>query len=242
MIDFKSDKLSAELQGIKEKEEERLLEFLSQRYGIPTLSNFASSVSLSALQLITKEQAQKASFVIYKRERKKLFVAIRDIKNQDAIKLEQNLISRGFSIGKHFASNKTIGKIIQYYDDIKTTTVVSAGLIDLSKQKEFDAASESTTTIDEIEEKLKDTEKESHTYRTTKQISTILVSAISLGASDIHFESIENGLLLRFRVYGVLSNIYEFNKDAGKKIETRIKLICNMKISKNEEYKNSPRW
>ena len=231
MIDFKSDKLSAELQGIKEKEEERLLEFLSQRYGIPTLSNFASSVSLSALQLITKEQAQKASFVIYKRERKKLFVAIRDIKNQDAIKLEQNLISRGFSIGKHFASNKTIGKIIQYYDDIKTTTVVSAGLIDLSKQKEFDAASESTTTIDEIEEKLKDTEKESHTYRTTKQISTILVSAISLGASDIHFESIENGLLLRFRVYGVLSNIYEFNKDAGKKIETRIKLICNMKIS-----------
>ena len=29
----------------------------------------------------------------------------------------------------------------------------------------------------------------------------------------------------------MLSNIYEFNKDAGKKIETRIKLICNMKIS-----------
>ena len=231
MIDFKSDKLSTELREIKEKEEERLLEFLSQRYGIPTLSNFASSVSLSALQLITKEQAEKASFVIYKRERKKLFAAIRDIKNQDAIKLEQSLISRGFSIEKHFASTKTIKKIIQYYDDIKTSTVVSAGLIDLSKQKEFDVASQTTTTVDEIQKKLKETEKENHAYRTTKQISTVLVSSIALSASDIHLESIENGLLLRFRVYGVLSDIYKFDKNTGKKIETRIKLICNMKIS-----------
>ena len=62
MVDFKSKNLSAELKKIKEAEEERLLEFLSERYGIPTLSGFSSSVSLKALQLITKEQSQKASF------------------------------------------------------------------------------------------------------------------------------------------------------------------------------------
>ena len=123
---------------MKEDEEERLLQFLSERYGVPTLSTLTPSVSLTALQLITKDQAQKASFVVYNRIRNKLYVALRDIKSQDAIKIEHDLISRGFSIEKYLASTKTLKKIISYYDDIKTSTVVSAGLIDLSKEKNFD--------------------------------------------------------------------------------------------------------
>ncbi len=229
MVDFKSKNLSIELKRMKEDEEERLLQFLSERYGVPTLSTLTPSVSLTALQLITKDQAQKASFVVYNRIRNKLYVALRDIKSQDAIKIEHDLISRGFSIEKYLASTKTLKKIISYYDDIKTSTVVSAGLIDLSKEKNFDIFGDKKT-IEEIKELLNSVKNTDFTHQITKYIAVVLSSAITSGASDIHLEETEKNLLLRFRIYGVLADIYEFDKQTGKKISTRIKLICNMKI------------
>ena len=85
--------------------------------------------------------------------------------------------------------------------------------------------------IKEITESLDSVKNTDHTHQITKYISVILSSAITSGASDIHLESTEENLLLRFRIYGVLVDVYKFEQQTGKKIETRIKLICNMKIS-----------
>ncbi len=66
---------------------------------------------------------------------------------------------------------------------------------------------------------------------TTEALTVILSSAISLGASDIHFEAGEKSSDLRFRLDGLLHNVSKTPTDAYRDLLNRIKLISDLKIN-----------
>lgn len=63
-------------------------------------------------------------------------------------------------------------------------------------------------------------------------VDKIIMNAINLGASDIHIESLEDGLKIRYRIDGVLllQEIIK-DKDLAKAINIRIKIMANMDIT-----------
>ncbi|MGC8776269.1 MAG: GspE/PulE family protein, partial [Minisyncoccia bacterium] len=70
----------------------------------------------------------------------------------------------------------------------------------------------------------------------TDLLQLILAGAISNKSSDIHFEAKENGARLRFRIDGVLNDVYDQiplkNYNA---LVSRIKLLSGLKINVHEE-------
>lgn len=66
-----------------------------------------------------------------------------------------------------------------------------------------------------------------------KILDSIMEYAQALGASDIHFESLENKLLVRFRIDGILKDILEAPKNIHPAIVARIKILSQLKIDEH---------
>jgi len=60
----------------------------------------------------------------------------------------------------------------------------------------------------------------------------LLEKALSRRASDLHFESLENSMIVRFRIDGELSSFYIFNKQFFKSISSYIKMLSKLDVTK----------
>lgn len=70
---------------------------------------------------------------------------------------------------------------------------------------------------------------------TVKLVDTIIKTAMSRRASDIHFEPMEGKLRVRFRIDGELYTITEIEQDKQQQIIGRLKAISNMYQEKQED-------
>ena len=61
-------------------------------------------------------------------------------------------------------------------------------------------------------------------------VDTLLKHAIIQGASDIHIESLETEVLVRYRIDGLLRDAMVLPKNAGSSITARIKVLANLKL------------
>ena len=72
----------------------------------------------------------------------------------------------------------------------------------------------------------------------------IITTGIKDGASDIHFESIENGMLIRYRLDGILQTVNMGADDAlisanARQIVSKIKVLCDMDIAERRRPQDS---
>lgn len=66
---------------------------------------------------------------------------------------------------------------------------------------------------------------------TDEALNAITIGALVLGSSDIHFEVFENDVHLRFRIDGILVDIFVLNIKDYNKILERIKYSSNLKLN-----------
>ena len=62
-------------------------------------------------------------------------------------------------------------------------------------------------------------------------VNVVLVGAIHLGASDIHFEPREEDVRLRIRIDGMLQDVLNLPKEIYRFILSRIKLLAGLKLN-----------
>ena len=67
----------------------------------------------------------------------------------------------------------------------------------------------------------------------SKALTTILSYAAKTKASDIHIEPLENSLIIRCRIDGVLRRIMELPKTVAPALVSRIKILSNLKIDEH---------
>lgn len=66
-----------------------------------------------------------------------------------------------------------------------------------------------------------------------KLLNLILTEAIQQGASDIHFEPLESGLRVRYRIDGVLQNRHSPAQEFQAQLLTRVKVIAKLDIAEH---------
>lgn len=81
--------------------------------------------------------------------------------------------------------------------------------------------------IPDLSERLKRAED----IQVSEVLSLLLASALSLGASDIHLESLEQGVKTRFRIDGILQDVGTISSKLYESLLSRIKLISSIKLN-----------
>lgn len=67
----------------------------------------------------------------------------------------------------------------------------------------------------------------------SKALTTILSYAAKTKSSDVHIEPLENSLIIRCRIDGVLRKIMELPKSVAPALVSRVKILANLKIDEH---------
>lgn len=70
-------------------------------------------------------------------------------------------------------------------------------------------------------------------------VNNIINDAIKLRATDIHFDTKEDGLLIKFRVNGDLNLYSKIDEENKKNIVTRVKILAGLNITEANKFQNS---
>ena len=71
-----------------------------------------------------------------------------------------------------------------------------------------------------------------------RDLHRLIQRAVSLDASDIHFEPVDSQLRVRFRVHGMLRNIYTFEAAQRDQVVARIKLMSKLDVTERRHAQN----
>ena len=144
-----------------------------------------------------------------------LNVAMVDVTNVQATDYLSNLISQPIRVW--MSSERGIREMLeQYHGDF-------SGVKEAVKETDEEAADREQRDVKTI---VQDSP-------ISKALTTILSYAAKTKASDIHIEPLENSLIIRCRIDGVLRKIMELPKTVAPALVSRIKILSNLKIDEH---------
>jgi type IV pilus assembly protein PilB len=184
--------------------------------GIPFVSLSGTKIDFAVLSLIPEPIARTHNVVAYKKNSDSLEVAMLDTNDLSAI---------------DFIKKKVGLKILPRLTD--SASLKSALLIyQKSLKDEFgDIIKHASLTMNEsanLDER--GLQKLAEDVPVIKIVDTLLRHAVIQGASDIHIEPLEDLLLIRYRIDGILHDAMELPKNTASGITARIKVLSRLKL------------
>ncbi len=198
-----------------------LAQMLSQAFGDPLFDLDALSLDVIPKDLVDEKIVRKFNALPLFKRGQRLFVALSDPTRIDAI--DAIAFNSRLSIETVVVEEDKLKKRIEavYADSMQSFDSFSDSDLNVGFEDGDDAA-------DEGETKLSDSVDEAPVV---KFVNKMLVDAIRMGASDLHFEPYEKIYRVRFRVDGVMQKMASPPVQLAGKIAARLKVMSQMDIS-----------
>ena len=220
----KQEALESKIKEMEIKRRENKTKGAATNKGLSYINLRGLPIVPEALRMISEEEAREKKLICFmNRQRQDIRIAVLDYNEEteeiiERIKKENEkalvgvyLTSRA-SLDEALKTYAALPKIIKETDEIKVL------------EADIDSASEELGHLKDIQTKLKN-------VSTTGVFSLILAAAVKIEASDIHIESGEKRVEVRFRIDGVLHEVAELNKEQWSKLLSRVKLSAKLKIN-----------
>ncbi|MFH0932187.1 MAG: ATPase, T2SS/T4P/T4SS family, partial [bacterium] len=191
--------------------------------GIPFVNLEKDKVSPDILKIIPEPIARTHNIVAFRKQGKNLEVAMLDpddLKTIEFIRKKADL-----RIMPRLTTPQSIKNVLSQYQES-----LQAEFGDIIKQETGEIKNIQDT---EGEEAENDLEKKAQEIPTIKIVETLLKHAILQGASDIHIEPMENEVLVRYRIDGILRDAMTLPVLAKSGIVARIKVLSNLKLDEH---------
>jgi len=203
-------------------EETEVTKMLARQYRMPAVDLSRFEVDPKILKLLPPDIAMKYTVLPLKREGRTLTIAIADPNNVTAIE-DIKFITR-CDVFPVIAGEYTLRNAIdRYYQQS------DAQLQQLLKGVE--AAGEDLEVVeDQADEEVK-AQDLADDAPVVKLINGLLTDAVKRGASDIHIESFEHELRVRYRVDGVLHEVMKPPVKMKAALISRIKIMAQLNIA-----------
>lgn len=232
-IQFDEDKEKRNLEDIKKVEEEELVEMLAQsKYNMPSINLASMTIENDALRTMDEKEAKAEGIAPFKLLGKNIHIAIRSPQPENIERMRTFFEGHGYIPHFYMASLASLEKAWERYSEISHAESAHAGSIDIEGSV-IAKIGEKIKNLDDIKKEIAETEKEK-VHTTSHVLEIILAGAISINASDIHFEPEENTVRLRFRLDGILQEVIDIPPEMHRFLNSRIKLLSGLKITAHE--------
>ncbi len=213
-----------------EREAEDLAKILSNKYGLPYLDASRITIDLDALKTVPEEEARKAGLAVFQASGKKLQVAILSPNKEETKNLLKKLEQNGYRLSVYMVSETSLKRILKRYSEVPEFNEVKKGIVDVSPEKLSEFLKQAKK-IEQLKEIFLGAISSQKSKRISEFLEIILAGAIGLGASDIHLEPEEDVIRLRFRLDGVLHEVFSFEEKVYRLLLSRVKLVSGLKLN-----------
>ncbi len=190
-------------------------------------------VSIEAIELVPEAQARAAKAAAIEIKVRDVALAAADPTSPAVQSIIQELQSRGFKIKLFRASESGLEQAWSFYKYVAQKGKEITGKVEIEKQHFEDLLGRLTTfqAVQSEVGKVKTGE-----LNTTLLLEALLAGALNNRASDIHLEAGEEGARIRYRVDGILHDVYnDFPLHNYQSLINRIKLLSGLKINVRSE-------
>ncbi len=189
--------------------------------GIPFVDLKNRKIPFETLSMIPEPVARNHNIVAFKKDEGMLEVAMLDVEDLSAIDFVKKKVN--LKILPRLTDSESIKNvIIQYQKSLK------AEFGDII-QKESETLKTITEEAGESFSEA-DLKKIAEDLPVVRIVDTLLKHAILQNASDIHIEPMDDQLLVRYRIDGMLHDAMVLPKNAEPSITARIKVLSNLKL------------
>ncbi len=189
--------------------------------GIPFVDLKGRKLDFETLSLIPEPIARTHNIVSFKKNDDSLEVAMLDTDDLPAIDFIKKKVQ--LKILPRFTDRESIkSALLQYQKSLK------AEFGDII-EKEASSIKNITSDIKSSDDP-KDLKKMAEDLPVVRIVDTLLKHAILQNASDIHIEQMENQVIVRYRIDGILHDTMTLPKSAGDGITARLKVLSNLKL------------
>jgi type IV pilus assembly protein PilB len=192
----------------------------AREFGLPLIDVAALDLSALPDDIVADKLVEKHHVMPLHKRGNRLYIAVSDPTNFTA--LEDIKFQTGLNIESILVEEDKLAKAITAYIDKKQQTL---GDLDDEGLDDLD--------IESGEPEAKDDDDDSGTDDApiVRFINKILLDAIKIGASDLHFEPYEKSYRIRFRVDGILQEVARPPVNLTNKMAARLKVMSKMDIS-----------
>ncbi|MGP1717676.1 MAG: type IV-A pilus assembly ATPase PilB [Methylophilus sp.] len=192
----------------------------SDAFGFPFFDLDALEQESLPAKTIDIKLMQSQRVLLLQQKSNVAYIAISDPTNLQALDTIQ--FQMGATLSPLVVEDDKLGKWIDRIVESKDTSMASLN----AGSDDFDLGLEETNQEQEAE-----VTQEVDDAPVVKFLQKILMDAINMGASDLHFEPYEKYYRIRFRIDGVLRDMAQPPLAIKDKLASRIKVISNLDIS-----------
>ena len=207
-------------QGYMTEDDMRRVE--SYVLGIPFVSLKNLKIDFEILTLIPEPVARNHNIIAFKKTDDELEIAMLDTADLPAIDFVKKKV--GLKILPRLTDSESMRIALRQYQ--KTLKDEFGDII----MKDASALQVIAEVEDGGEMSEKDLKKIAEDLPVVRIVDTLLRHAIIQGASDIHVEPMEEEVVVRYRIDGILSDAMKLPKHASGTIVARIKVLSNLKL------------
>ncbi len=205
--------------------ERELVDFLSDRYGVPPVDLKTIEVDESLLTLISADVARKYTILPVAKAGARLTVAMADPTNVFA--LDDIKFMTGYNVDPVVTTDSGLKAAIDRYYGSTHAIELKKVMEHIAEADEADLELlEEDTDID-----LAEITEQSEEAPVVRLVNIILSDAIKRGASDIHVEPYERNYRVRYRIDGVLYEMMRPPQKLREAITSRLKIMAKLDIA-----------
>jgi type IV pilus assembly protein PilB len=196
---------------------EGVARMLAARHRLPLVDLKLTGVSAEASVLVPLHVLRRAVALPYRLNGETLHVALADPQNVHAID-ELRLATR-YQLSIGVAARDDIVVELERMDRVSDAVVEAV-----------DESEQDTDAVTDLEED--DGVSDGPVVR---MVNSILLAAAEDGASDVHFEAQEDGIVVRFRIDGVLHETQRIPRRLQAGVTTRLKVLAKLDIAERRK-------
>jgi type II secretory ATPase GspE/PulE/Tfp pilus assembly ATPase PilB-like protein len=213
--------LQKQLANIQQEIAEKDIAREAKDKGLNYISLLEIPLRADVLHILTREEITSAKAVVFNKTGKQLQLACVDPNLESTKAVIDSLKQKGFKVQVFLCSEKGIDRVLEIYGvgekkEIEVKTVLS--------EEEIADVSKSERDFSKYAEKIKG-------LSSTEALNLIHLLAVTIGSSDVHLEPTEADAILRFRMDGILREIFHIELKQYDQIATQVKHNAGVKIN-----------
>mgnify|MGYP001321787716 CR=1 FL=1 len=234
MVTFNDKVINNRLDDLRRQEEEKLVQALAPQYGLEYINLHGYTINPEAVGLIPEVKANAAAVVAFDYSHTAVSVALKRPQDALTIKLLEELAAQTrLAVIPYLCSQSSLEHGWKRYADLVTTEAKKQGVFDISAEdiKNFVA---SIKTKEDVAKLMSGVSGVNNARRVTETLELVFAGALALRASDIHIEPEESGVRLRYRLDGMLFDIFDIDRFIYERLISRLKLLAGMTLNQRQ--------
>lgn len=234
MIEFDDNSTNTKVNDLRKSEEEKLIQALAPQYGFDYINLHGYTMNPEALILLPEKKAREGKLVIFDKTHNLLSIAARNPNDPITLQIIESIQNDRQNIVLYMCSIDSLEHAWKRYSDLVNTTASKKGIFDIDSA-EMEKIMLGIHTKEDAVKTIKNIGTVNNVRRITETIETMFAGAIALSASDIHIEPEEFVIRMRYRLDGVLHDIFDIDRYVYNRLMSRLKLLSGMTLNKKLE-------